>query len=103
MVNSACRAISRPWSQVSEPPELCGEFGDLGCERSRDDLCGVAGREADEHDEAAVSFDEGRHDAFACTTQQVAFPVARHRTVLDVGRPVADVDHGGDLALTVGE
>ena len=48
-------------------------------------------------------FHEGHHDAFACTTQQIAFPVARDRTVVDVGRPVADVDHGGDLALAVGE
>jgi hypothetical protein len=49
------------------------------------------------------AFDERRDHTVALTEDQVAFPVTGHRAVVGFGRPFANVQHRGDVTLTVPE
>jgi hypothetical protein len=70
--------------------ERGGQLGDLRSESFGDDISGVTGRESDEHDEAAVSFDEGGNGADALAVDQIAFPMARNCTVVGLGGAFTD-------------
>jgi hypothetical protein len=70
-----------------------GQLRDLGCERGGDNVGSVGFGEPDEHHEPAVPLDQRRDHAGALAVEQVAFRVARHRSVGGLG------DHGRDVAL----
>src|SRR5207253_711035 len=56
----------------------------------------VAVGQVQEHHGASSAFDQGADGGLAVLAQdQVAFPVPGHRPVLDLRRPLADVDHAG--------
>src|SRR6266545_6480611 len=55
-----------------------------------------------EHHETSRALDQGADGRLAVLAhQQVAFPVTRYGSVLDLGRPLADVDHVGNPAAAL--
>src|SRR5687767_4515289 len=78
-----------------EPGDVLGEAGS--------DVFGGFGLDLDQHPEPGCSFHEGGHGAAVVgADQQVAFPVARNRSVLGLGGPLGDVDHVPDLGSRPG-
>ena len=61
-----------------------------------------AGRDVDEGQIAGAPLDEGADRALVVVAdEEVALPVAGHRPVLNLSRPLADEDHVLDLAARV--
>ena len=99
MVNPAWSAISRPWSHVSERQRWPGSQVTAVAEHGVYVGGGAAGGERDEHQIAGCSLDQGGHGGAATgTDDQVAFPVAGHRSIVGLGRAFSDVDHVAQLA-----
>jgi hypothetical protein len=64
-----------------------------------DTFSGVTRRRFEQHHIAAVTLDEGADGGLAFPHDEVAFPVAGHGTILDLGWTLGDHDHVTDLAL----
>jgi len=61
----------------------------------------VALGEADQHQIARLSFDEGADRREALAHDEITFPVPGHGAVVGLGRALGDHDHVADLAHAV--
>ena len=93
MVNWACLAISLPWSQVME--RRSARAGARSWRPSRRGLLGaVPVGQMQQHHVPGGAFDQGADRAVVVRAHdQVAFPVAGHRPVFDLGGPFGDHHH----------
>ena len=67
-----------------------------------DDGLRVAARDLGEHHVPGLPFDQRDDVAVLRAAQQVAFPMAGDRSILDAGRPLADGDGIRDASSSVG-
>jgi uncharacterized protein YqfA (UPF0365 family) len=76
-------------------PKLGGKGLHVGGERVHHGL-GVLAADLDQHQVAGGPLDQRRDVRVARSREQVALPVSRHGSILDLGRPLADRDRVGD-------
>ncbi len=70
-------------------PESLRKSSNATSEGASHGLCFLV-RQTNQHHEARVAFDEGGYVGAACAFQQVAFPMARHSSICDFGRALAN-------------
>jgi hypothetical protein len=85
------------------PPELLGQPGNRGGECGADLLSFVPLGQRDQGEVAAGPLHQRHHRRWPPAHQQVAFPVARHRPILGLRRPLADQHHLAELTAALGQ
>ncbi len=96
MLNWRCWAISVPWSQVMLRRSDAGKVV-VAVIAIADSLRAATMRKVQEQQVAGGAFHERSDGAVAVFAEdQVTFPVAGHRAVVDVGGSFADHHHVGD-------
>jgi hypothetical protein len=89
-VNLVCSAISLPWSQVSDRRSCSGNRVTAAASAGRTCSALYPSGQRDQGEVAAGPLHQRHHRRWSLAQQQVAFPVARHRPILGLRRPLAD-------------